>query len=170
MFLEACRGSGAHSSWPARAWCLQDRGTEIPLLRCSALFAALKMVPTWCPKLLRSCIPIGPKWSQKVAKRKPKWCQHGSWRLPGAVQDLLRRPLSSWRPLGMLLESCWLQRKYSRSALGGSWKNSKTVFSDHRDQKGPKMDPRRGSKRGPKSSLAQDAEIIKTLTRYTVFQ
>ena len=110
MFLEACRGSGAHSSWPARAWCLQDRGIEISLLRCSALFTALKIVPTWCPKLLQSCIPIGPTWSQKGAKRKPKWCQHGSWRLPGAVQDLLRRPLSSWRPLGMLLESCWLQK------------------------------------------------------------
>ena len=28
------------------------------------------------------------------------------------------------------------------------------------------MDPRRGSKRGPKFSLAENAEIIKTLTQY----
>ena len=91
MFLEACRGSGAHSSWPARAWCLQDLGTEIPLL-CSAMLVALKKVPTWCPKLLRSCIPIGPKWSQKGAKRKPKWCQHGGTNLQNQAKIELRGP------------------------------------------------------------------------------
>ena len=54
--------------------------------------------------------------------------------------------------------------------LERSKKTSKTVFNDHRGQQGPKMDPGRGSKRGPKSSLAGNAEIIKTLTQYTGFR
>ena len=54
--------------------------------------------------------------------------------------------------------------------LERSKKNSKTAFSDRRGQQGLKMDPRTGSKWGPKSSLAQNAEIIKTLTQYTGFQ
>ena len=54
--------------------------------------------------------------------------------------------------------------------LERSKKKSKTVFNDHRCQQGPKMDPPRGLKRGSKSSLAQNAEIIKTLTQYIGFQ
>ena len=53
--------------------------------------------------------------------------------------------------------------------LERSKKTSKTVLNDHRGQQGPKMDPRRVPKRGPKSSLAENAEIIKTLTQYTDF-
>ena len=34
----------------------------------------------------------------------------------------------------------------------------------------PKWTPRGGQKRGPKSSLAENAKIMKTLTQYTGFQ
>ena len=53
--------------------------------------------------------------------------------------------------------------------LERSKKTSKTVLNDHRGQQGPKMDPRRRSKLGPTSILAENAEVIKTLTQYTGF-
>ena len=54
--------------------------------------------------------------------------------------------------------------------LERSKRTSKTVLNDHRGQQGPQMDPQRGSKRGPKSSLAKNAEIMKSRTQYIGFE
>ena len=86
-----------------------------------------------------------------------------SWSLLESLGGVLGGLEDVWGGAGVPLGA--YKRRLERSK-----KTSKTVFNDHRGQQGPKMDPRRGSKRGPKSSLVQNAEIIKTLTQYTGFQ
>ena len=86
-----------------------------------------------------------------------------SWRLLESLGGVLGGLEDVWGGAGAPLGA--YKRRLERFK-----KNSKTVFSDHRGQQGPKRDSQRGSKRSPKSSLAQNVEIIKILTQYTGFQ
>ena len=86
-----------------------------------------------------------------------------SWRLLESLGGVLGGLEDVWGGAGAPLGA--YKRRLERFK-----KNSKTAFSDHRGQKGPKMDPRRELKRGPKSSLAENAKIMKSRTQYTGFQ
>ena len=162
MFLEACRGSGAHSSWPARAWCLQDLGTEIPLL-CSAMFAALKMVPTWYPKIAPKLFPHrvqnGPK---KEAKMVPTWVLEATRGGPKSAQAAFGLLEASWTKKNTLDRLLAALRTIPRqlSAIIGTkrvpkWTpgHSTQDFNDFRGPKGSFWVQECGPKRGPKRHL-----------------
>ena len=96
----------------------------------------------------------------------PPWVLEATWGGPKSAQAAFGLLEASWRALGDLLDQKnTLDRRLA--ALRRIPRQFAAIIGANRV---PKWPPGGGSKRGPKLSLAENAEIIKTLTQYTGFQ
>ena len=109
-FASSCMVRSLLSCWPCLAFsvwlCLPLLGLCCASLSLALLGFAWPCYSKMAPKLLQHR-------PQNGSKMEPKWSQNGSWRLPGGIQDLLRRPLASWRALGELWEASGAEKKCS---------------------------------------------------------